>query len=161
MNRRVVGSTSECCCLCRGWSGLSSTGAKLPFTGILSSRPGGQTIYASYPHLARDIQYSPAFGMGLDVYSPAEGENHPVLIIDGGGWDKYDRKLFAPVGQKLVEQGIVVAIPTTPCTRTLATSRWPRRWPRPLPGRWKTSGSTAATLTGWSSAIRRAATWPG
>lgn len=72
----------------------------------------GKQFYAEYPHLTRDVQYSPDFGMGLDVYSPAEGDNHPVLIfIHGGGWDKYDRKLFAPVGQKFVEQGIVVVIP--------------------------------------------------
>ena len=72
----------------------------------------GKQFYADYPHLARDVQYSPRFGMGLDVYSPAEGESHPVLIfIHGGGWDKYDRKLFTPVGQKFIERGIVVVIP--------------------------------------------------
>jgi acetyl esterase/lipase len=72
----------------------------------------GKQFYAEYPHLARGVAYSPRFGMGLDVYSPAEGENHPVLIfIHGGGWDKYDRKLFTPVGQKFIERGIVVVIP--------------------------------------------------
>lgn len=72
----------------------------------------GKQFYDAYPHLARDVQFSARYDALLDVYSPAEGENHPVLIfIHGGGWDKYDRKLFAPVGQKLIERGIVVVIP--------------------------------------------------
>ncbi|MBI3958813.1 MAG: alpha/beta hydrolase [Chloroflexi bacterium] len=112
MNRRVVVSIGALLLvLAAVWAFVNRDEIAFYWTLYRADRAGRQ-FYAEYPHLARDIQYSPAFGMGLDVYSPAEGEGHPVLIfIHGGGWDKYDRKLFAPVGQKFVERGIVVVIP--------------------------------------------------
>lgn len=71
----------------------------------------GATFYEEYEHLARDID----FGGGdvrLDVYSPPQGENHPVLLfVHGGGWDSYEKEFFAPVAMKLVPRDMVVVIP--------------------------------------------------
>jgi len=112
MNRRVIGSIAALLLVLAVVWAFVNRGEIAFYWNLFQVDRAGKEFYASYPHLARNIQYSPEFGMGLDVYSPAEGENHPVLIfIHGGGWDKYNRQLFAPVGQKLVERGIVVVIP--------------------------------------------------
>ncbi len=72
----------------------------------------GKQFYAQYEHLARDVQFSPDMTPRLDVYSPPEGDNYPVLLfVHGGGWDKYDKELFAPVAKQLLPQGMVVVIP--------------------------------------------------
>ena len=58
----------------------------------------GRRFYANYAHLERDIAFHPEMDPRLDVYSPAEGADHPVLVFfHGGGWTKYDKVLFAPV----------------------------------------------------------------
>jgi len=112
MNRRVIGTIGALLLLLAGIWAFVNRGEIVFYWNLYQVDRAGKQFYAEYPHLARDVQYSPRFGMGLDVYSPAEGENHPVLIfVHGGGWDKYNRKLFAPVGQKLIERGIVVVIP--------------------------------------------------
>jgi len=112
MNRRVVTSIGALLLVLAGVWAFVNRGEIVFYWNLFRVDRAGKQFYADYPHLARDVQFSPRFGMGLDVYSPAEGDNYPVLIfIHGGGWDKYDRKLFAPVGQKLIEKGIVVVIP--------------------------------------------------
>ncbi|HRJ44132.1 MAG: alpha/beta hydrolase [Caldilineaceae bacterium] len=112
MNRRIISSIGALLLVLAGVWAFINRGEISFYWNLFQVDRAGKQFYAEYPHLARDVQYSPRFGMGLDVYSPAQGENHPVLIfIHGGGWDKYDRKLFTPVGQKFVEMGIVVVIP--------------------------------------------------
>lgn len=76
-----------------------------------ASRAGTQ-FYESYEHIGRDIAYHPGSDERLDVYSPATGDNHPVLIfVHGGGWDSYDKTLFTPVAMKLLPHDLVVVIP--------------------------------------------------
>ena len=112
MNPRVFSSIGALLLVLAGVWAFVNRGEIVFYWNLFQVDRAGKQFYADYPHLARDVAYSPRFGMGLDVYSPAEGKDHPVLIfIHGGGWDKYDRKLFAPVGQKLIERGIVVVIP--------------------------------------------------
>jgi len=44
----------------------------------------------------------------LDVYAPAEGKNHPVLVfIHGGGWRRGERTLPPPKVQAYAEQGLI------------------------------------------------------
>jgi acetyl esterase/lipase len=72
----------------------------------------GRRFYANYAHLERDIAFHPEMDPRLDVYSPAEGADHPVLVFyHGGGWTKYSKVLFAPVAMKLLPEGLVVVIP--------------------------------------------------
>ena len=72
----------------------------------------GRRFYEQYPHLERDVAFHPDMTPRLDVYAPAQGEGHPVLIfVHGGSWRSYDRKLFTPVAQKLLPEGMVVVIP--------------------------------------------------
>jgi acetyl esterase/lipase len=76
-----------------------------------ASRAGAQ-FYESYEHIGRNIAYHPTSDERLDVYSPAAGSNHPVLIfVHGGGWDSYDKALFTPVAMKLLPYDMVVVIP--------------------------------------------------
>lgn len=59
-----------------------------------------------------DVPFSDRSDVTLDVYAPESGDGYPVLIfIHGGGWDKYDKELFAPVAMQLVPRDIVVVIP--------------------------------------------------
>lgn len=112
MNRRVIETIAALVVLLATVWAFVNRGEIAFYWNLYQVDRAGKQFYADYPHLARDVAFSPQFDARLDVYSPAEGENHPVLIfIHGGGWDKYDRKLFAPVGQKLIERGIVVVIP--------------------------------------------------
>ena len=72
----------------------------------------GKKFYAEYEHLARDVLFHPEMKPRLDVYSPATGTNHPVLVfMHGGGWKEYDKELFAPVAMRLVTEDMVVVIP--------------------------------------------------
>ncbi len=45
---------------------------------------------AALPRVARDIPYTA--GQKLDIYSPADGQNHPVVLwVHGGGWSIGDK----------------------------------------------------------------------
>ncbi|MGD8738627.1 MAG: alpha/beta hydrolase [Anaerolineae bacterium] len=82
------------------------------YVNLLKAYQLGQRFFQGYEHLARDIPFNPQKEVRLDVYSPAEGSGHPVLFfVHGGGWKDYDKKLFAPVAQKLLPAGMVVVIP--------------------------------------------------
>jgi acetyl esterase/lipase len=71
-----------------------------------------QRFRADYPHLARDVAFHPEMEPRLDVYSPAEGEGHPVLVfVHGGSWKSYDKNLFAPVATRFLPEDMVVIIP--------------------------------------------------
>ncbi|MEZ4636043.1 MAG: hypothetical protein R2856_13950 [Caldilineaceae bacterium] len=81
-------------------------------TGICGASRAGTQFCESYEHIGRDIAYHPGRDERLDVYSPATGTDHPVLIfVHGGGWDSYDKKLFTPVAMKLLPHDLVVVIP--------------------------------------------------
>lgn len=112
MNRRVVVSIGAVVLVLAGVWSFVNWGEIVFYWRLFLVDRAGKAFYAEYPHLTRDVEFSEKYGVKLDVYSPAEGDNHPVLIfVHGGGWDKYDRLLFAPVGQKLIERGMVVVIP--------------------------------------------------
>ncbi len=87
----------------------------------------GNDYYENHEGGAREIAYTDISDVRLDVYSPddqtegaaADADNadgtadgYPVfLFIHGGGWDKYDKKTFAPVAMRLVPREMVVVIP--------------------------------------------------
>ena len=82
------------------------------YVNLFRAHQAGKRFYEQYPHLDRDVAFHPEMEPRLDVYSPAEGEGHPVLIfVHGGSWKDYDKELFAPVAQKLLPEGMVVVIP--------------------------------------------------
>jgi len=82
------------------------------YVNLLRAHQAGRRFYAQYPHLERDLAFHPQMDPRLDVYSPAEGDGHPVLIfVHGGSWKDYDKELFAPVAQKLLPEDMVVIIP--------------------------------------------------
>ena len=82
------------------------------YVNLFRAHRAGQRFYEQYPYLERDVAFHPDMIPRLDVYSPAEGEGHPVLIfVHGGSWKDYDKELFAPVAQKLLPEGMVVVIP--------------------------------------------------
>jgi acetyl esterase/lipase len=82
------------------------------YVNLYRAHRAGKRFYQQYPHLERDLAFHPEMDPRLDVYSPAQGEGHPVLIfVHGGSWKDYDKKLFAPVAQKLLPEGMVVVIP--------------------------------------------------
>ncbi|MFW6313546.1 MAG: alpha/beta hydrolase [Spirochaetota bacterium] len=48
----------------------------------------------------------------LDIYSPPEGDSHPVFIfVHGRGWDSCDKEAFVPVAMRLIPRDMVVVIP--------------------------------------------------
>ncbi len=68
-------------------------------------------FYADYPYLVKDIAFTDKSDVRLDLYRPDDGEGHPVfLFVHGGGWNKYDKLIHAPMAQKLSPEGIVVLI---------------------------------------------------
>ena len=82
------------------------------YLNLFRAHQAGKRFYEQYPHLERDLAFHPDMAPRLDVYSPAEGEGHPVLIfVHGGSWQDYDKELFAPVAQRLLPEGMVVVIP--------------------------------------------------
>jgi acetyl esterase/lipase len=82
------------------------------YVNLLKTHRLGQRFYQAYEHLARNVVFDPDKDVRLDVYSPTEGSDHPVLFfVHGGSWKDYDKELFAPVAQKLLPAAMVVVIP--------------------------------------------------
>ncbi len=112
MVRKILGTVAGLSLVGALLYGFLNRGDLIFWWNLWRASQAGERFYDSYEHLARDVMFDPSFDVRLDVYSPPSGENHPVLIfVHGGGWDKYDKKLFAPVALKLVPQGLVVVIP--------------------------------------------------
>jgi hypothetical protein len=82
------------------------------FLNLYRAHRIGQAFYRNYDHVSRDVPFHPGMAPRLDVYSPVDGDEHPVLVfIHGGSWHQYHKRLFAPVAMKLLPEGMVVVIP--------------------------------------------------
>jgi acetyl esterase/lipase len=79
---------------------------------MLNAYRAARSFQARYPFFERNVAYHPQMEPRLDVYWPATGEGHSVLVfVHGGSWRDYNKDLFAPVAMKLVPEGLVVVIP--------------------------------------------------
>lgn len=66
---------------------------------------------AATPEVHRDLFYTEAKHklQSLDVYSPASGKDHPVMVwIHGGGWKAGDKAGLQKKPQALVDKGFVL-----------------------------------------------------
>ena len=67
-------------------------------------------LLAAEPKIHRDLAYGEPKNerQTLDVYAPAEGVNHPVVVwIHGGGWQAGDKKEVDHKPQAFVDKGFV------------------------------------------------------
>jgi arylformamidase len=67
-------------------------------------------LLAAEPKVHRDLAYGEPKNekQTLDVYAPAEGNNHPVVVwIHGGGWQGGDKKDVQKKPQAFVDRGFV------------------------------------------------------
>jgi acetyl esterase/lipase len=67
-------------------------------------------LLAAEPKVHRDLAYGEPNNerQTLDVYAPAEGVNHPVVVwIHGGGWQGGDKKEVDQKPQAFVDKGFV------------------------------------------------------
>ena len=95
-----------------GLSGCATLSDAGYYFNLWRASRAGDRFYRNYEPGERDVAFTEVSDVRLDVYSPEEGDGHPVLIfVHGGGWDKYDKQLFAPVAMKLVPRDLVVVIP--------------------------------------------------
>ena len=82
------------------------------YWNIARANRAGARFYRTYDRLERDVAFTEVSDARLDVYSPPSGDDHPVLVfVHGGGWDSYDKELFAPVAMQLLPRNMVVVIP--------------------------------------------------
>lgn len=82
------------------------------YGNLLRANRAGVRFRRTYEHLELSVPFSSRSDVTLDVYTPADGDRHPVLIfIHGGGWNSYDKELFAPVAMELIPEEMVVVIP--------------------------------------------------
>lgn len=68
------------------------------------------TASAAEPKVNRDLPYAEPKNerQTLDVYSPTEGKNHPIVFwIHGGGWKQGDKKGVQKTPQAFVDKGFV------------------------------------------------------
>ena len=68
------------------------------------------TVFAAEPHIQRDVPYAEPKNerQMLDVYSPAEGKNHPIVVwIHGGGWRAGSKAGMQNKPQAFVDKGVV------------------------------------------------------
>ena len=68
------------------------------------------SVLAAEPQIHRDIAYTdPAdASRRLDVYAPADGEGHPVMVwLHGGGWRKGDKAGVQHKPQAFVDRGFI------------------------------------------------------
>src|SRR5216684_7000524 len=81
----------------RGRHGQRSTnrkGATMRFTISLAGLLLASALFAAEPKVHRDLPYANTKNeqQTLDVYAPAEGKDHPVVVwIHGGGWQAGDK----------------------------------------------------------------------
>jgi acetyl esterase/lipase len=69
------------------------------------------SAFAATPEVHRDLFYTEAKHklQSLDVYSPPEGKDHPVIVwIHGGGWSKGDKAAMQQKPQAFVDKGFVL-----------------------------------------------------
>ncbi len=69
------------------------------------------SAFAVTPEVHRDLFYTEAKDklQSLDVYSPPEGKDHPVIVwIHGGGWSKGDKASLQQKPRAFVEKGFVL-----------------------------------------------------
>lgn len=67
--------------------------------------------FAGTPEVHRDLFYTEAKDklQSLDVYSPATGEKHPVIVwIHGGGWKQGDKAGLQKKPQAMTDKGFVL-----------------------------------------------------
>jgi acetyl esterase/lipase len=70
----------------------------------------GSALLAAEPKIQRDLAYVEPKNsrQTLDVYAPAEGKDHPVVVwIHGGGWQAGDKKDVQKKPQAFVDKGFV------------------------------------------------------
>jgi len=69
------------------------------------------SAFAAEPEVQRDIFYTDAKDklQSLDVYSPKDGKDHPVIVwIHGGGWKAGDKAGLQKKPQAFIDQGCVL-----------------------------------------------------
>jgi acetyl esterase/lipase len=70
----------------------------------------GSPVFAAEPRIQRDVAYAEPRNerQMLDVYSPAEGKNHPIIVwIHGGGWRGGNKNGVEKQSQAFVDRGFV------------------------------------------------------
>lgn len=82
------------------------------YARLFNAKRLADQFYATYPHLSKDVAYGPGAAHRLDVYRPAAGGPHPVLVyVHGGSWNSGNKELYAPAAQRFVREGLVVVVP--------------------------------------------------
>lgn len=85
---------------------ISAVSALAALTALSTS-----TLPAAEPVAHRDVFYTEAKDklQALDIYSPIEGKNHPVVVwIHGGGWKKGDKASLQKKPQAFTQNGYVL-----------------------------------------------------
>jgi acetyl esterase/lipase len=87
--------------------------SEITFYGnLIRANQAGVRFRRTHENLALAVPFSDRSDVTLDLFSPEEGDGHPVLIfVHGGGWNSYDKELFTPVAMQLLPQEMVVVIP--------------------------------------------------
>lgn len=82
------------------------------YVDLFRANRAGVRFRRTHESLALDVPYTSISDVRLDIYSPQAPGTYPVIIfVHGGGWDSYNKDLFAPVAMQLVPRDMVVAIP--------------------------------------------------
>jgi acetyl esterase/lipase len=82
------------------------------YVRLYSAKTVADKFYAEHPHITKNIEYGPRSTQRLDIYSPGDANELPVVIfVHGGSWYSGNKKLYAPVAQRLIPEGFVTVIP--------------------------------------------------
>lgn len=82
---------------------VSTTAAKGGTTNLATTASGIQVV--------KDIAYGSEARQYLDIYTPADGQRHPVLIfVYGGSWQSGKRQMYAFVGKHFAKAGYTTVI---------------------------------------------------
>jgi acetyl esterase/lipase len=84
----------------------------LALTACSSRQFLNQTAPDSGYRLSRDVVFDQANGLKLDIYTPLNTTDAPVVVFFfGGRWSEGDKELYKFVGQALAARGFVAVIP--------------------------------------------------
>src|SRR4051812_10277421 len=79
-------------------------------TAVLLLLIASPLLHAGEPKVHKDLPYAEPKSerRTLDVYAPADGQNHPVVVwVHGGGWKAGDKKGVGLKPQAFADKGFV------------------------------------------------------
>ena len=91
--------------------GNQSTSPAQPASTLSTTATNTPTMTTHGIKVTKDIAYGQDARQRLDIYTPADGQRHPVLVfVYGGSWQSGKRQTYAFVGKQFAKAGYTTVV---------------------------------------------------